>query len=185
MTDLANSRTAHCLLHPDQIDQFVLSQSGADFAAFEQFRRQIALVPMEGEDALFDTTLHDQAVDRHRPLLADAMGTVRRLILDRRIPPRIEVNDIIRSRQVQPGATGPPADQEQVRCPRLKRGDPALAIRGWRAAIEIFIGDPALIEGGADQGQRTDELAEHQCPMPVADQFRDQRFNAGPSKTPP
>ena len=69
---------------------------------------------MQAQDAFLDAVLHDQAVDRHRTLLPDAVRAVGGLVLDGGVPPGIEVHDIVGGGQVQSGAAGAQADQEQV-----------------------------------------------------------------------
>ena len=59
-------------------------------------------------DEIVNTLLHrapaDELVDEHVLLLADAKGAVRCLVLDRRVPPPVEVDDMGRGGQVEPGA---------------------------------------------------------------------------------
>ena len=63
-------------------------------------------------DLLLDGALGDQPVDGNGAGLADAVGAVRRLVLHRRVPPRIEVNHVICGREIQALPAGPEADQE-------------------------------------------------------------------------
>ena len=72
------------------------------------------------ENTLLDAILHHKAVDRHRAILADAVRAVGRLVLDSRVPPRIEMDHIIGRRQIEADTAGFEADKEQVALARLK-----------------------------------------------------------------
>jgi hypothetical protein len=54
-------------------------------------------------DALLDGARGHDLVDVHGPPLADAVGAVSGLVLDCRVPP-VEVDDVRRRGQVEPGA---------------------------------------------------------------------------------
>jgi hypothetical protein len=82
------------------------------------------------ENLFFDRVAHDESVDGDGTLLADAVGAVAGLILDRRIPPWIKVNNIIGGREIQPCAARPQTDQEQVALPRLESRDPLFPLPG-------------------------------------------------------
>jgi len=56
--------------------------------AFRERVRQVAIGVVELDDLLLDRVGRDQAVDRDRTGLADAVGAVRGLLLDRGAPPR-------------------------------------------------------------------------------------------------
>jgi len=60
---------------------------------------------VQGDDLFLDGALGHQPVDGHRPLLADAVRPVRRLILHRRVPPRVHVDDKIGGGEIQRQAT--------------------------------------------------------------------------------
>ena len=106
--------------------------------------------------------------------MADAVGAVAGLILDRRIPPWIEVDDVIGGREIQPRAARPQADEEQVALPRLEGCDPLFALRGWSSAVEILMGDTARQKRLAHAFELADELAEDQRLMFVADEVVDE-----------
>ena len=92
------------------------------------------------EDLLLDRVPGDQAVGEHRLRLADAVGAVDRLRLDRRVPPGVEQEDVLGRRQVQAEAAGLEADQEQLAVRVvLEPLDPRLPVA--RAAVEVFVGD--------------------------------------------
>ena len=66
-------------------------------------------------------SLGHQPVDGHRPLLADAVGAVGGLVLDGGVPPGIHVDDVVGGGEVEPGAAGLEADQEEIAPPRPGR----------------------------------------------------------------
>ena len=68
----------------------------------------------------------DQAVHEHRLALPEAVHTVGRLLLDGRVPPAVEVEDVVRRRQVEAAAAGADRDDEDRR--------PVLASRTRSAA---------------------------------------------------
>ena len=89
------SEPAATALPADEGDEFVLAQACGHFGAVQQVGGEITLARMEIKDLFFDRVAHEQPVDGDRPCLSNAMGAVGGLILDRRIPPWIEVDDII------------------------------------------------------------------------------------------
>ena len=52
-------------------------------------------------DRGFDPLLHHQFIDENRLILADTVSAIRGLVLHRRVPPRVVMDDRIRSRQVK------------------------------------------------------------------------------------
>jgi len=105
---------------PDQRKQIVFTQTRAHFGAIEKIGGEIALVFVQLEDALLDAVLDHKPVDRDWPVLADAVGAIGRLILDRWIPPGVEMDHVIRRRQVETCAAGLEADEEKIAIARLK-----------------------------------------------------------------
>ena len=73
---------------------------------------QVALALLERHHLLLDRVDGDQPVDHDRLVLADPVGAVDRLRLDRRVPPRVEHEDVVGLGQVEPEAAGLQADQE-------------------------------------------------------------------------
>ncbi len=63
-------------LLPDEGEQLLWIQPPTRVCALEQTARQIPLLMVEGDDLLFDRVLRNEAVDRHWPDLADAVGAV-------------------------------------------------------------------------------------------------------------
>ena len=115
----------------DQLQQLLLGQAARRVRALQQFRRQFALGTVQVHDPFLDAVGHHQPVDRDRPGLADTVGAVGRLVLHRRIPPRIEMHDIVRRGQVQASTAGTQADQEQVGLAGLECRHAALT---WNAS---------------------------------------------------
>src|SRR5579864_9218532 len=62
---------------------------------------QLPLLLAEIEHLFLDGALGDETVHRYDLGLANAVGAIGRLVLDRRIPPRVEVNDRVSRGEVQ------------------------------------------------------------------------------------
>jgi len=80
---------------------------------------------------LLDGLRSYQPVDKNRLVLPDAVRAVDRLLFDSRIPPGIENNDGVGSRQVETHSPRLQADQENIARPVLKVVDGALAVFGF------------------------------------------------------
>ncbi|WPL18820.1 hypothetical protein Thiowin_03911 [Thiorhodovibrio winogradskyi] len=93
-----------------------VAQTAAVVGAFEQGVGGIALVSVEFEDAFRDAVLGDQAVDGDLALLADAVGAIRGLILDRWVPSGVHVNHRVGGGEVEPRDAGA-LQLEQTSCP--------------------------------------------------------------------
>ena len=72
-------------------------------------------------DPLLDRILHYEPVNRDNVLLSDAVRSVGRLVLDRDIPPVIEVNDDVRRGQIKSRSARTKRDAENRRIVLLKR----------------------------------------------------------------
>src|SRR5262249_35421514 len=72
----------------------------------DQFVEEVPFPFQDFRDPIFNGVLHQEAVDKNRVLLANAMGTIDGLVLDRRIPPAIEQEYVIGALQIQADATG-------------------------------------------------------------------------------
>ena len=79
-------------------------------------------------------------------LLPDPMSAIGGLILGRRVPPRIHVDDEVGGREVQAEAARLEADQEDLAATRLKRRHRRLPRGGRRRPVEVLIGRPARVE---------------------------------------
>ena len=137
---------------------------------------------MHGDHLFLDAALEHELVDGHRSRLADAMGAIGGLLFDRRVPPRIEMDDVVGSGQVDADATGLEAEQEHLALAALKCGHRFIACFLRRAAIEILVVDAFLVEARAHQTEKIDELRKHQGTMTVVGEFLhqlDQLFEFG------
>src|SRR5262249_5918091 len=112
-----------------------------------------------------------EAISENPPGLADAVCPVDSLHLDGGVPPRVEQKDVIGGGQIEPEASGLQADQKNAACRiGLKTVDPFFSIAGL--AVEIFVGEVALIEIAADDGQVARELRKDQRLVPLFQQIR-------------
>src|SRR6188768_4026277 len=85
-----------------KLDQLIGADASDGIAVVEQSTRQLALGSMHLDDAIFDAVLGDQPVHRDRSLLTDAVCAIGGLCLHCGIPPWVEVNHVVRGRQIQP-----------------------------------------------------------------------------------
>src|SRR5690606_9227130 len=67
---------------------------------------QLALALEQGGHAVLDRPLGDQPVHLHRAVLADAVGAVGGLVLDRGVPPAVVVDHVGGTGEVEPGPAG-------------------------------------------------------------------------------
>ena len=81
-----------------------LPQSSTGFGV-EDTDDQSLLSGFQRLHLLLDSAERDQPMDEHRLVLADAVRAVCRLILDRRVPPWVVVNDCVGGGQRQPDTT--------------------------------------------------------------------------------
>ena len=90
-------------------------------------------------DPLLDRPRAHHLVHLDDPRLADAVGAVRRLILDGRVPPAVEVEDVVGGRQVEPEAAGAQRHDEHPRVAArlLEPVDDLLAGRPRRRPVEV------------------------------------------------
>src|SRR5204862_5637382 len=83
----------------------VLSVKAPDGAAGIEGRGgKPALFILQFDDPLFDRARGDQFIDKDGLCLADAVGAVGRLVLDRRVPPWVVMDHRIRRGEVQSAA---------------------------------------------------------------------------------
>ncbi len=116
---------------------------------------------MQFHDAFFDGSGRDQLDAGHRPGLADAVGAVRRLGLGGGIPPGVEMDDRVGPGQVEAGAARLQGHQHDGDGRgRIEGIADALAVLG--GAVEVAIGDVAVLEGFLEELERRDEGREHQ-----------------------
>ena len=77
-----------------------------DVGAFEERVGQVTFGLVEAEYFFFDGVLGDEVIDGDILLLPDAVGAVGGLLFDDGIPPRVEVDDVVGTGQVEPQSTG-------------------------------------------------------------------------------
>jgi hypothetical protein len=68
--------------------------------------RKFSLALLEGEDLLLDAAGDDQLVDEYRLVLAQAMRAIGGLVLHRRVPPGVVVDDGVGGGQIESDAAG-------------------------------------------------------------------------------
>jgi hypothetical protein len=108
----------------------------ADPAAIDEVGGQFAFSLMQLPDLFLNGAAGNQAIDGHRFLLADAVSPVRGLVLYCRVPPGVQVDDVISRGEVQAQSSGPQADQEKIALALLEGSYPGLAQPGRGGAIE-------------------------------------------------
>lgn len=123
------SQAKALIIAAQQTQQGIGIQLGAQLATVQQAVRQGALLAVQGDDLLLNGVLGDQSVNGHRAQLTHAVSSVAGLIFHRRVPPGIEVDHVIRRRQVQTGAAGLEADQEDF---------PHTGLEGIHARLAFF-----------------------------------------------
>ena len=158
---------------PDEVNQFVRREFGGLVGAFEEARDKVALGSVELEDLFFDRVLGHEAIDRDGAGLADAVGAVGRLIFDGGVPPRVEVDHVVGSGQVEARAARFERDQKEVALAALEGIDLFLTMLGGGLAVEVLVRDLAFVEGLFDEGQVRRELAEDEGTVLAIAQFVD------------
>ena len=161
------------LAQTDEADEFVGAQASGSVGSVEHTGDKLPLVLVQGEDLLLDGVLCHEPIDRHGPLLAEPVGSVGRLILDGRVPPRIHVDDVIGCRQIQSRTTGLERDQKQIPFASLEGINGFLSLGRWSRSIEVLVTDPDAIERFSQEAQVLNELAEYQCSVFALSKFAD------------
>ena len=97
-----------CQVKADEVQQLVVFQLGQMQlgAAFQQIMRELPLRFDERVDLFLDRSAADELVHQHVLGLPDAEGAIGGLILDRGIPPAVEVHDVRGRGEVEAGAAG-------------------------------------------------------------------------------
>src|SRR6202142_3021144 len=120
---------------------------------------ELTLFLRELEDLLLDRTLGYQPIRRHHSGLPDAVRAIGRLILDRWIPPRIEMDHGVGRRQIQAASTRFERDEKHRRSVVGLEMVPSLRAV-LRGAVEVFVEHVILIHRPPDKLKHADELAE-------------------------
>src|SRR5215471_1197655 len=89
-----------------QFQQFLVLQLGQLHlrSTFEKIPRQLLLRLDQLVDFILDSTLANELVHQYVFGLSDAEGTVGGLVLNLRIPPPVEMDDMRGRREIEPGA---------------------------------------------------------------------------------
>ena len=105
---------------------------------------------------LLDRAAGDQPVHLDRLGLADPVGAVGGLLLDGRVPPAVDVDDVVGAGQVEPGAAGLERQQEDREsrpvAGALEARDHRLALADGRAAVQELVIDTAPWSGAPRAG---------------------------------
>lgn len=72
-----------------------------DAAAVERRLRELTLLRLQGKDAVFNRLADSELVDVDVELLAEAVGTVKRLVLEGWVPPHVHKNNVVAAREVE------------------------------------------------------------------------------------
>ena len=111
-------------------------------------------------DPLLDGAGGDHPVHLHRSGLPDPVGPVAGLLLDRGVPPAVEVDDVVGAGEVEAGAAGLQGQQEDRHLPGLEARDQLLPLAHRRAAVEEQVGHPVPGEVALEQPRHRDVLGE-------------------------
>ena len=121
----------------------------------------MALLRLQLQDALFHSVPRHQAIGEHRFVLADAVRTVDRLGFGRRVPPRVENEDIVGGGEVESDPPSFEADEEHLAVRiGLETFDAIIAVAGL--TIEVFVGNALLLQSFLDDAEELRELGEDQ-----------------------
>ena len=112
-------------------------------------------------DLLLDRAGADELADLHRLALPDPERAVGGLVLDRRVPPAVDVDHVVGRGQVQPGAAGLQRQHEQ----RRRRGVVGLEAGDHRVACRL--GDAAVQEQHLAAEPARQVAAQHRAELGV------------------
>ena len=110
--------------------------------SFEDTVGEGALALVEPQNLLFDGVMTDKMINGNGLCLTDTVSTVSGLLFDGWIPPRVEVDDIVGSCQVQTYAACLEADKEDGTLAFLKVGDQLLALPTTTALVHSIVSKP-------------------------------------------
>jgi hypothetical protein len=101
------------------------------------------------DDPLFDRVSADQFIDKDGLCLADPVGSVGRLVLDRRVPSGVVMDHRVGRGEVQAATSRFQADQENWYRPRLKTADRGGSIASGPGQLDMI--DFSRSKFGLDQ----------------------------------
>lgn len=143
-----------------QLKNLLSPEPGGHVRSFEQCVSHRFFACMQAQDLLLNRASGDEPVDCYRTNLPDPVGPVGGLVLDRRIPLGVKVQDIVGTHEIQAGSAGFQADQKQRRAPLVELLDQLEPLGRRRCTVKILAGDPRAIQFGADERKVRGELAE-------------------------
>ena len=156
------------LLLSKEAEKF-LKRFGFDGIAFgEKLICQIALALVERLDLVLDGVGGLEVVDGDLLVLPKSMRAVGGLVFDGRVPPGVEVDDVVGLGEVEAEAARLEADEEYRRIAFLEILDGGGALAGGLPAVEVFVGDPRIVQSRSDDGQEFNELAEYKNFMAIS-----------------
>ena len=126
--------------------EFLAGQLVAFVGAFEHGVGQVALGLVQTEYFFFDGVLRDKVIDSDVLALADAIGTVGGLLLDGGVPPWVEMNDIVGSREIQSQTTGLKADKEYGTLAALELLHQLVALTHRHRPVEVELWPFLLVQ---------------------------------------
>ena len=94
---------------------YIIRGDGFEEAAFgtDKLINQFLFTFLQLQDLFFDGVTGDEFINENGFILADAVGAVSGLHFDGRIPPRVQMDNVIGGGQVQADPAGFQADQEE------------------------------------------------------------------------
>ena len=123
---------------------------------------KILLRLMETENLILDGILRNKMIYSHILLLTYTVGTVGRLLLDGRIPPRVKVNHIVRARKIQTKSSCLQTDEKDRTRPSLERCRQLLTLLYRSRALKIEERYPVFLQGGGNDIEESGKLTENQ-----------------------
>src|SRR3989442_3814079 len=119
-------------------------------AAFQQLARQGPFLGQRGVDLLLYRATADELVHQHVPLLANAEGAIGGLLLDGRVPPAVEVDDVGGGREIEARAARLEREHEEGRLAGLEAVDESRTLAHLGLAVQDEAGrtEDLLEEGG-------------------------------------
>ena len=106
---------------------------------FEHGIGQISLGLVKAQNLLLDGVLRDEVIDGDVLALTKAIGTIGGLLLDSRVPPRVEMDDIVGPCQVQAQSACFQADEEHRAVTMLELLHQLIALTYGHRTVEIEI----------------------------------------------
>ena len=103
----------------------------------EQGIGKVAFGLVQTEDLLLDGVGSDEVIDRDVAMLTDTVGAVGGLLFDGRVPPRVEMDDVVGSGEVEAYASRLEGDKEDLRLAMLEALDQLFAFGERRGAVEV------------------------------------------------